>query len=264
MSRILVGVLSASLVALMAHANAAERGIRMVVRVQIEKTSEVTTSAEERAAAIAARTLRRVLPQERVELEYLSDGVSVREVQHGPMLSRPDGTIVLAPADASRRYVLTPSEQTYYVVPGDAGKPSAAAALPIEVKRMQEFQTIDGFRAQRVVLTAKEPWDLPPGSKPPVGGGAELTTEYDSWCTAEVTVPPNLLAMLNRMGRTVAGPNRRALEAICPIALRSRYTNSLMPGFAIVSSIVSIAPASPKKEEFTLPSGYREVPAPGR
>jgi hypothetical protein len=48
----------------------------------------------------------------------------------------------------------------------------------------------------------------------------------------------------------------------CPFPLQQSMRMSMMPGYAIVSTVTSATEASPAPDLFKVPADYKEVPAP--
>jgi hypothetical protein len=218
-------------------------------------------------AAMAADSFKKtVLPEGSVEMEFVTDGQSVRTELRGPMTGLPKGSVVLYPAGQAAGYVLNPVEKTYFVLRQPQMPPlPPGVALPkaeVTVKRSGTFETIAGVRAEKVDMSWRMPIPVPPGTEVPPGMPKDVRMEYENWCAADLKMPSAAMRMMNGVTQSMQGFGLDELTKGCPFAMRSRMRMSTMPGIDLVAEVKSLRPENPSPDLFKLPSGYTEVASP--
>ena len=63
------------------------------------------------------------------------------------------------------------------------------------VSKTETFETIQGHKARKVVITQRDRLAVPKGPVPP-GTPTEMHTEFELWCAVDVRVPDTLTANL--------------------------------------------------------------------
>lgn len=234
-------------------------GLEFVLRMEIRAIDGAHGAGAAESFAVE-QIRRRVLPDGPAEALYVTDGRSVRKTLRGPMLGQASGTVTLIPSGSGQRFLLDASNRTYYVARVEDQSASSPATPDVVVSKTETFETIQGHKARKVVITQRD--RLPKGPVPP-GTPTEMHTEFELWCAVDVRVPDTLTASLNPLARSAAAPSViQAAANACPLPLRSRWRYSLMPGYEIVSTITSIKRASPSASLFRVPPDYRQVPPP--
>jgi hypothetical protein len=264
--RILVAVLVAAASAVVLSAQSSS-GLRFVMKMELQQvTGGDQQAANPMTAMIADMFKKTVLPEGSVEMEFLTDGQSVRTEMHGSMATLAKGSVVLYPAGQTDGYVLNPAEKTYYVlkVPQAPTLP-AGMTLPkpeISVKPSGTFETIVGHRAERVNISFRMPIPVPEGVDLPPGIPTELTLDIENWCATDLKMPAAAMRLMGGAAQSMPGFGLDEMIKACPFALRSRMRMSMMPGYEILSTVTSASDASPSPDLFKLPAGLKEVPAP--
>ncbi len=265
--RMLVAVLVAALSAIVLSAQPAARGMRYVMKMELQQVGGGEAQPANPMAAMAADAFKKmVLPEGAIEMEFLTDSQSVRTEMRGQMSTLAKGSIVLYPAGQTDGYVLNPAEKTYYVLKmPQMPAPPAGMALPkpeISVKASGTFETIVGHRAEKVNISWRMAIPVPEGVQPPPGVPTEFTMNIENWCTSDLVPPASAMRLMGSVAQSMPGLGLDELGKACPFPLRSRMRTSLMPGYEIVSTVTTASDASPSPDLFKVPAGYKEVPPP--
>jgi hypothetical protein len=223
-------------------------GLRVVVKVEVRRPAGGPLP-------FAERVFERMLPDGTAEVEFVTDGSSVRRVQRGRVRDDPDGTITIVRAGEATRLVLNPAARTYYRT--NPGSDEPAGPEPT-LRRSGSSETIAGFKGEKILVS----WSEPTGNPPPAGMAPAVTTEIEAWCTSAVRVPASLRDMLNPVRGRGSKAFVEQFAKACPLPLRYEIRLSISPGYAVVSTVTSVASASPPPGLFEVPAGYREVPRP--
>jgi len=242
-------------------------GMRYVIRMELQQGAEAG-AGNQMAAMIAQQIKQTVFPEGAAEMEFVTDGQSVRTEIRAPMATLPKGAIVLYPAGQTDGYVLNAAEKTYYVM-----KPPQMPALPggmtmpkpeIAVKPSGTFQTMVGHKAEKVTITWRIAMPVPEGVELPAGMPTELTMDIESWCANDIKIPPGAMRMMGSAAQSMPGFGIEDIMKACAFPLQQSIRMSMMPGYAIVSTVTSASEASPAPDMFKVPADYKEVPAPVR
>ncbi len=242
-------------------------GLRFVYVLKMDQKQPIPGPATDPMTAMAADSFRKtVLPEGSVEMEFVTDGQSVRSELHGPMSTLPKGSVVLFPAGQADGYVLNPGDKTYFVLKAPQAPPlPPGVTLPkpeVTVKPSGTFETIAGVRAEKVNMSWRMPIPVPDGFQVPAGMPKEITMEFENYCSASFKMPAAVMRLMGGVAQSMQGLGIDALTKGCPFALRSRMRMSTMPGVELVSDITSVREDKPAPDLFKLPAGYREVPPP--
>jgi len=241
-------------------------GMRYVMKMELVQIGDAQQASNQMAAMAINMFKQTVLPDGSVEMEMLTDGQSLRTEMRGQMATLPKGAIVLYPAGQTDGFVLNPQEKTYYVM-----KPPQAPVLPggmampkaeIAVKPSGTFETIAGHKAEKVVIAWRMPMPVPEGVELPPGMPTELTMDIENWCASDMKIPSGATRMMSGMAQAMPGFGLEEIAKACPFAMRSTMRMSMLPGYAIVSTVTSTSDASPAPDTFKVPADYKEVPAP--
>lgn len=242
-------------------------GMRYVMKMELQQLSgEAAQGGNPMAAMMVEQLKQMVFPQGPVEMEFLTDGQSVRTEMRAQMATMPKGAIVLYPAGQTDGYVLNTAEKTYYVM-----KPPQAPVLPggmtlpkpeIAVKPTGTFETIVGHKAEKVTIAWRMAMPIPEGAELPPGMPTEVTMDIENWCASDLKIPSGAMRMMSGMAQSMPGFGLEDIAKACPFALRSTMRMSMMPGYAIVSTVTSTSDASPAADLFKVPPDFKEVPAP--
>jgi hypothetical protein len=266
--RMLVAVLvAAALSAVVLSAQSAAGGMRYVMKMELRQVSGGEAQPANPMTAMVADTFKKmVLPEGAVEMEFVTDGQSVRTEMRGQMSMLAKGSVVLYAAGQTDGYVLNPTEKTYYVLktPQMPALP-AGMTLPkpeISVKPSGTFETIVGHRAEKVNISWRMPIPIPEGVEVPPGTPTEFSMDIENWCTTDLKMPASATRLMGSVAQSMPGFGLDELAKACPFALRSRMRMSMMPGYEILSTVTSASDASPSPDLFKLPAGYKEVPPP--
>jgi hypothetical protein len=263
--RILVAVLVAAASAVVLSAQSSS-GLRFVMKMELQQvTGGDQQAANPMTAMVADMFKKTILPEGSVEMEFMTDGQSVRTEMHGSMATLAKGSVVLYPAGQTDGYVLNPTEKTYYVLkPPQVPTLPAGMTLPkpeISVKPSGTFETIVGHRAEKVNISFRMPIPVPEGVDLPPGMPTELTLDTN-WCATDLKMPATAMRLMGGVAQSMPGFGLDEMVKACPFALRSRMRMSMMPGYEILSTVTSASDASPSPDLFKLPAGLKEVPAP--
>ncbi len=266
--RMLVAILLAVIctVPLVARQSA---GMRYVMKMELQELKSEQPAASNPMAAMAVGQIKQMMfPEGAAEMEFLTDGQSVRTEMHSQMATLPKGAIVLYPAGQTEGYVLNTAEKTYYVMKAPpAMTMPGGMTLPkpeIAIKPSGTFDTIVGHKAEKVNITWRMAIPVPEGAEMPPGMPTELTMDIENWCAADVKIPAGAMRLMSGMAQSMPGLGLEDITKACPFALRSSMRMSIIPGYAIVSNVTSADAATPAAEMFKVPAGYKEVQAPSR
>ena len=243
----LVGVMSLFVLARALEGGPAPNGTRLVLQIQALKIASDGSSSP---------TTHRTLPDGHAQLEFLTDGQSVRKTMRGRMLGFPNGSIRLTRAGSERQFALDFPTQTYYVIEALASENAPTGDVHIE--RTGQYTSILGHKAQRIIVTHRE---LMTG---PGGASVAFTTEIGSWCAQDLRLPKSVADATKMAIMLLSGSTRKEYDDLCPAALRSRMRTSSSPGVELVSSVTAIEKVATSPQMFTVPPGYKQVEPPRR
>lgn len=261
--RILGAILVASLCAIPLSAQSSG-GLRYVTKMELQQVPGDQQAGNPMTAMVVEQMKKSMFPEGPVEMEFLTDGQSVRtEIRSGSMMFSAKGSIMLYGAGQTDPYVLNPAEKTYYVMKTPVMPAGITLPKPeIAIKPTGTFETILGYRAEKVLISWRIPIPVPEGVEMPPGIPTEFTMEMENWCATDVKLPVGAMKMMSGITQELPGFGIEELAKSCAFALRSTMKMSMLPGYAIVSNVTSAAPASPGPEMFKLPADYKEVPMP--
>ena len=241
-------------------------GMRYVMKMELQQVDNSKPAANSLAAMAVAQIKQGMLPEGGAEMEFLTDGQSVRTELRSAMGNMPKGAVILYLAGQTDGLVLIPANKTYYVlkVP-EAPVLSPGVKMPkpeITVKPTGTFETIAGHKAERILIAWRMPMPIPEGVQVRPGIPTELTMDIDDWCTTDVKIPTGATRLMSGITQSMPGLGVEELMKACPFAMRSTMRMSILPGYAIVSNVISTSDESPAAELFKVPVDYKQVAAP--
>ena len=229
------------------QAKPAGTGMRIVMHVEALRI---------RSDGSASRFPHRILPDGDAVFEFTTDGESVRTTLHGRMLGLADGSVALVAAKSGQHITLDPGNRTYYVTELIARGGSAPNDL--RVTPTSSYDSILGHKVRCVKVSFTE------AIKASDGSSRALLTEIDAWCATDLKVPRVVADAVNMALSFVGRSAGAAYAASCPVVLRSRLRTALTPGLELVWSVTAIESIKTSPDMFTVPRGFKQIPAPGR
>lgn len=267
-NRFLVAILLAVLVAAIPiRAQAPGKMLKYTSRMDLVKSADAGAGSE--MGEMMAGMLKQVMfPNGPIEMDYASDGQSVRAELHAQMANMPKGSVILYLAGKADGVVLNPVDKTFFTLKAPVPPPEAAAILAqmkpvVTTTRSGTFETIQGYKAEKVDTTVQMQIPLPQGVEPPPGIPSEFVMTIESWCAPDVKLPTAASQFLGMATReSMPGFNMEDLAKACPFPLRSRMRMSMMPGWEMSMSVVSPGEVDLAPDLFKMPEGYKEVAPP--
>lgn len=169
-------------------------GLQFTIKIEAAKVGEGYPSA---------------LPAGKAEMDVVTDGKSILVTLHGQMGALPDGLISLTPAGGSVWYRIDPHDRTYQVK--EHVSPRAKAGESARITATQIFDTIEGHRAQKFVLSSGG--NAADGQKTSPGRSQTPVVE-EVWCSSDFKVPSRVTE-INEHGTRLPGHRRGA--AVCAV-----------------------------------------------
>ena len=194
------------------------------------------------------------LPAGRAEMEVVTDGKSVVVTLHGQMGGLPDGLISLTPAGGSVWYRIDPQDRTYQVK--EMVSPRAKAGESARIVATQIFDTIDGHRAQKFLLSSGG--SATDGQKTSPGRPQTSVIE-EVWCSSEFKIPSRVTEITNPALAYLDTDGARQFARSCPLALKVVQHVPASPDAGVVRLVTSIRRVSPSPDAFKVPPSYRRL-----
>jgi hypothetical protein len=170
------------------------------------------------------------------------------------------GTITLMKPDGSM-FMIDPSTKTYWKAPSLAAE--AAGMMggmkpEIKVVKRGEFETINGLKAEHIVLALTMPIPGVDPSQLPPGMPGELTLSYEAWMTDAYKAPAGAMTLASAMLKQLG---LGEIKELSDGRMMVKGVISIF-GVEIVTTATGFSnePAAP--ELFEIPKDYKEVPAP--
>ena len=233
-------------------------------------TGAETPDADNPIAMMGQMVRQMMLPDGVVDMAVATDGQSVRTELHGRWMTMPQNAVLLSLADrANTNYVLDPAARTYYAIKIDAVKlpelPNGMV-LPkpeVSVKPSGTFETIAGYRAEKVDVSWRMALPIPEGVDLPPGMPTDVSLAIEMWCAPDVKMPAvNGMLTTGAIGQMLPGIGFDQIAKACSFPMRSRVRLSMMPGYEMVTTVTQASQQPPAPDAFTIPAGYKEVPMP--
>jgi len=214
-------------------------GLQFTIKIEAAKVGEGYPSA---------------LPTGKAEMDVVTDGKSVLVTLHGQMGALPDGLISLTPAGGSVWYRIDPHDRTYQVK--EMVSPRAKAGESARITATQIFDTIEGHRAQKFVLSSGG--SAGDGQKTSPGWSQTPVVE-EVWCSSDFKVPSRVTEITNTALAYLDTDEARQFARSCPLALKVVQHVPGYPDAGVVRLVSSIRRVSPSPDLFKVPSTYRRL-----
>jgi hypothetical protein len=211
-------------------------------------------------SAMAGGMMGQLYPVEGVdETVYVGDrGMRVEARQ--ARLGMPAGAVLVTRADGSK-FGIDPAAKTFWKVAPAAPDVMASlgAKTDVTLNKTGQFETIDGMRAEKVVITVSMPLPgIDPARLPP-GFPAALTATMTAWLTDAIKAPRNVPAEeLGVLDRFAAG-------ALTELAKDGRFAlKSVTEAFGLVVETTrsDFSTVDVPASMFEVPDGFKEIAAP--
>lgn len=226
-------------------------GLQFVERVEVRSSSSTPGGEAPPAPSV------RALPAGEARIEYVTDGKSVRTTLHGRVNGAPDGTVTLALAGDSMRYVLNTNDKTFRV--RETAVVTASESGASRVSATESYDVIDGIRARKYILVASPSSNAPSPANADRKAASAPRIEIEVWCTSEYRVPRSLTSMTNGALRFLGRSDGEAFAKACPLPVRSVMRISTAPGVETTSTLSMIRRVVPPPSLFVVPSDYRRL-----
>jgi hypothetical protein len=243
------------------------KGMTFTSRMELAKATGADAGASTDMGEMMANMFKGMMfPNGPVEMEYVTDGESVRTELRGQMAMLKKGSIILYQAGKTDGVVLDPAEKTYWVMKTTT-PPEAAAVLAqmkpeVTVVPTGVFETILGHKAEKVNVTFRMAIPIPAGAEVPPNMPTELVMNMENWCASDVKMPSSVMKLAGMAVQGMPGFSMEDMVKACPFSLRMRMRMSMMPGWEMLTAVTKQGEASPTADLFKIPEGYKEVPMP--
>jgi hypothetical protein len=134
--------------------------------------------------------------------------------------------------------------------------PRAKVGESARVTATQTFDTIDGHRAQKFLLSSGG--SRPDGQKTSPGRPEPSVIE-DVWCSSEFKVPSRVTEMTNTALAYLDTEGARQFARSCPLALKIVLHVPASPDAGVVRLVTSIRRVAPSPDAFKIPPSYRRL-----
>lgn len=179
------------------------------------------------------------------------------------VISRTDGTAVGYDAKTS----------TWWKMPSLADMPPEQAAImaqmkpEITTKKSGQFETIAGFRAERVALSMRMPIPLPPeAAQLPQEFLAMIPREFifegDTWVAPQFGKYIKALAKSATAGPLAQFGFDKLLTDLNGLAVKQVMRMNLLAGYEMETLVSAATEEAVPASTFDVPAGYKEVPMP--
>jgi len=211
---------------------------------------------------MAGGMLTQLFPAGGIDQVVISGDKGVRSEQKQAFANMKAGTVTLMRMDGSM-VMLDPSSKTYWKQPALQAEASAALAgmTPnVKVTKRGTFETINGMKAERLMLTmtmaipGMDASQLPPGMAP------DLTMTYEVWLTDVVKASAGASALSAGMLKQFGLANIKELSD-GRMMLKGVMT---MFGIEIIMTTSGFTEEKASADLFAVPADYKEVPSPIR
>ena len=216
-------------------------------------------AANDMMAQMAGPMMMQMFPAGGIDQLVIAGERGMRSEQKQAFANMKAGTVTLVKPDGSI-VMLDPSSKTYWKQP----TPAEAAAMlggmkpDVKITKRGEFETINGMKAEHMLLTITmaipgvDPSQLPPGMSP------ELSMTYDVWMTDAVKMPPGAAALASSAMKQFGMGDMKELND-GRMMLKGVMT---MFGVEIVMTSTGFSTEPAAADLFEIPKDYKEVPAP--
>lgn len=211
-------------------------------------------------AQMAGPMMMQMFPAGGIDQIVLAGEHGVRSEQKQAFATMKAGMVTLMKEDGSM-FMLDPSTKTYWkqsAMPAEAAGMMAGMKPQIKVVKRGEFETINGMKAEHLVLSMTmaipgvDPSQMPPGMSP------EISMGYEVWMTDAVKMPKGATKMAaSTMKQFGMGDVKELNDG--RMLLKGIMTTF---GVEIVMTATGFSNEASAADLFEIPKDYKEVPAP--
>ena len=224
------------------------------------RPSSVKTAVDPTLSAIAGLVLQNMLPGGATDVSYLirGDGARIEATKEMPGL--PAGTYMIIKADGAA-FIVRPTDKSFWKVTGrDMGSALPGGPTVKETKTGQKA-TVAGVPTERVGMEIRLPVPRPAGVEMPANMPKEYVINADKWVTFQFDEKYH--AMLGTTGRLMG---LSAADASAGnkggFVMRQILRGSMFGDQEVEMVVTKISDVPDAGAAWTVPAGYREVPAP--
>lgn len=184
----------------------------------------------------------------------------------------PAGAVIVTRADGTS-VGFDPKAETWWKMSDDADMAEQAAFMAqmkpeITTKKTGQFETLAGFRAERITLAMRMPIPLPPevAQAPPEFLALlprEFTFEGDMWVAPQFSKYTAAVAKSALAGPLAQFGFDKLQEGLDGLAVRQVMRMNLLAGYEMETVVVSAVEEAAPASSFDVPAGFKEVPMPG-
>lgn len=211
---------------------------------------------------MAGGMLSQMFPPGGIDQVIVSSDKGTRTEMKQAFANMKAGTVTLMSADGSMA-VLDPATKTYWkqssAVTAEAATAMAGMAMPtIKVTKRGEFETINGMKAERLMLTMTMGIPGMDPSQAPPGMPSDITMTYEVWLTDAIkgssgasALSASLLKQFGMSDIKELSDGRVMLKGVISLF-----------GVEMVMTTSGFSNAPVPADLFEIPKDYKEVPAP--
>lgn len=219
-------------------------------------------AADDPMAQMAGPMMMQMFPAGGIDQVVLAGEHGMRSEQKQAFATVKAGTITLMKPDGSM-FMMDPASKTYWkqpAVPAEAAGMMAGMKPEIKIVKRGEFETINGMKAEHLVLSMTmaipgvDPSQMPPGMSP------NITMGYEVWMTDAVKMPKGASALAANMMKQFGMGDLKELND-GRMLLKGILTTF---GVEIVMTAAGFSNEAAAADLFEIPKDYKEVPSPIR
>ena len=213
-------------------------------------------------AQMAGPMMMQMFPAGGIDQVVLAGEHGVRSEQKQAFANMKAGMVTLIKTDGSM-FMLDPSSKTYWKQPlmtSEAAGVMAGMKPDIKITKRGEFETINGMKAEHMVLSMTmalpgvDPSQLPPGMSP------DITMGYEVWMTDAIKMPAGATNLASTAMKQFGMGNVKELND-GRMLLKGVLTTF---GVEIVMTATGFSNEVAAADLFEIPKDYKEVPSPIR
>jgi len=219
-------------------------------------------AANDPMAQMAGPMMMQMFPAGGIDQIVIAGEHGVRSEQQQAFATVKAGTVTLMKADGSM-FMLDPSSKTYWkqpVMTAEAAGMLAGMKPEFKVVKRGEYETINGMKAEHLVLSMTmsipgvDPSQLPPGMSP------DITMAYEAWMTDAVKMPKGATTLAaSAMKQFGMGDVKELNDG--RMLLKGVMTTF---GVEIVMTASGFSNEAVAADLFEIPKDFKEVPSPIR
>ncbi len=241
----------------------ADAELKFTLHTELQKSAAASAPAANPLLTMMGEAMtRQVLPEGNATMTYVIGEKGTRVEFVNAAMGQAAGTVSLMQPDGTA-IVMNPKDQTYWkmALPAAGSALQAAGITPVvQQTRTGEVETVAGAKCERSTFTMKVDLPVPeaarkslgtdfPSSIDIAGDTCAATDQFQSYAAmASKTQATGLLAAMGLDKLGTAG-----------IVLRQTIR---LGGVELRSVVTEIAEQPDAPEQFEIPSGYKEIPAP--